>query len=90
MNELLNPLVAMAIWALACMALAPLPIKYQIVPGLSLLAMLPVLLIWTGMTYGVWPVLIGLAAAASLFRKPLIALWRYLGRRLKGQDGKTK
>ncbi|MBU2891020.1 DUF2484 family protein [Celeribacter halophilus] len=65
------------------MALAPLPLRYQILPGVALLLVLPVLLVWVGLTYGVWPVLIGLAAAVSLFRKPLGVLWRRLMRGLR-------
>ncbi|MEG3662680.1 DUF2484 family protein [Celeribacter halophilus] len=83
MNFIDNPLTALAIWALATMALAPLPLRYQILPGVALLLVLPVLLVWVGLTYGVWPVLIGLAAAVSLFRKPLGVLWRRLMRGLR-------
>lgn len=79
----INPLVALAIWALATMALAPLPMKYQILPGLVLLLALPVLLIWAGRSYGLWPVVFGIAAAVSLFRKPLGALWRRLMRGIR-------
>jgi ACR3 family arsenite efflux pump ArsB len=86
LNFIDNPLTALAIWALATMALAPLPLRYQILPGVALLLVLPVLpvlLVWVGLTYGVWPVLIGLAAAVSLFRKPLGVLWRRLMRGLR-------
>ncbi|MDO6458654.1 DUF2484 family protein [Celeribacter halophilus] len=83
MNFIDNPLTALAIWALATMALAPLPLRYQILPGVALLLVLPVLLVWVGLTYGVWLVLIGLAAAVSLFRKPLGVLWRRLMRGLR-------
>ncbi|WP_417247010.1 DUF2484 family protein [Celeribacter sp.] len=83
MNIIDNPLTALAIWALATMALAPLPLRYQILPGVALLLVLPVLLVWVGLTYGVWPVLIGLAAAVSLFRKPLGVLWCRLMRGLR-------
>lgn len=83
MSPLQEPLVALAIWALATMALAPLPLRYQIFPGLALLLVLPVLLIWTGRVHGYLPVLIGFAAAVSLFRKPLKVLWRRLVRRTR-------
>jgi hypothetical protein len=83
LNFIDNPLTALAIWALATMALAPLPLRYQILPGVALLLVLPVLLVWVGLTYGVWLVLIGLAAAVSLFRKPLGVLWRRLMRGLR-------
>jgi Protein of unknown function (DUF2484). len=78
-----EPLVALAIWALATMALAPLPLRHQILPGLALLLVLPVLLIWTGRVHGYLPVVIGLAAAVSLFRKPLKVLWKRLVRRIR-------
>lgn len=78
MSLLQEPLLVLGIWALATMALAPLPMKYQMLPGLALLLVLPVLLIWIGQVHGFLPVLIGLAAAVSLFRKPLGVLWRRL------------
>ncbi|MBU2935368.1 DUF2484 family protein [Pacificibacter marinus] len=64
----------MCIWALATMGLAPLPIKYQILPGVGLLLVLPVLLIWLGRDYGALPVVVCIFAAVSMFRKPLMAL----------------
>ncbi|WP_417267126.1 DUF2484 family protein [Celeribacter baekdonensis] len=66
-----TPIVALCLWALATMALAPLPLRHQIGPGFALLLVLPVLLIWTGRVYGPWPVVCACAAAVSLFRKPL-------------------
>lgn len=78
MSGFLTPFVAFCLWALASMALAPLPLRYQIIPGLVLLLALFPLLIWTGMTYGVGPVLVGVVAAVSLFRRPL----RVLGMRV--------
>lgn len=56
------------------MGLAPLPIKYQILPGVGLLLVLPVLLIWLGRDYGALPVVVCIFAAVSMFRKPLMAL----------------
>ena len=78
----MTPLPALALWALATMALAPLPIRYQIVPGLLSLLVFPVLLIWAGIVYGVWIVIAGVLAAVSLFRKPLAALGRHLKQRV--------
>lgn len=70
----MDPVFALCIWALATMALSPLPIRYQIPPGILLLLMLPGLVIWLGMVHGILPVLVSIAAAVSLFRKPLKAL----------------
>lgn len=75
------PLVWIAIWALATMALSPLPLRHQIGPGIALLAVFPGLVIWAGYVHGIWPVVLSLAAAVSLFRKPLGALVRRLMRR---------
>ncbi|MEM5476844.1 DUF2484 family protein [Pacificibacter sp. AS14] len=70
----MNSITVMCIWALATLGLAPLPIKYQILPGVGLLLVLPVLLIWLGRDYGALPVVVCIFAAVSMFRKPLMAL----------------
>ena len=73
--------VCMCIWALATVALAPLPMKYQIVPGIGLLLAFSPLLIWLAYDYGAlaWPVCV--VAAVSLFRKPVAAGFLALKRR---------
>lgn len=70
----MTSIVAICIWALATMGLAPLPIKYQILPGIGLLLALPVLLVWLARDHGALPVVVCIFAAVSLFRKPLKAL----------------
>ncbi|WP_417243278.1 DUF2484 family protein [Celeribacter sp.] len=72
----------MCIWALATMALAPLPLRHQKRIGPVSLLMLPVLLIWLGRDYGAVPVLMCIVAAMSLFRKPLAALFHALRRQI--------
>jgi hypothetical protein len=67
--------VAICIWALATIGLAPLPLRYQKPLGLGLLLVLPVILIWLGRDHGTLPVVLSLCAAVSLFRKPLFALF---------------
>lgn len=79
----MNSLIAICIWAIATMGLAPLPMRYQMVPGLVSLLSLPVLLIWLAHDYGVVPVLLATLAAASLFRKPLAALSKWALGKLK-------
>ncbi|WP_417249859.1 DUF2484 family protein [Celeribacter sp.] len=77
----MNSLAAICIWALATMALAPLPMRYQMRLGPISLVTLPPLLVWLGRDFGTLPVVVCLAAAVSLFRKPLAALGRaVLGR----------
>jgi hypothetical protein len=63
------------------MALAPLPIKKQIVPGTGLLLVLPPLLIWLAYDFGVLVVVLCIGGAVSLFRKPLSAGLKACGRR---------
>ena len=57
------------------MALAPLPMRYQILPGAGLLLAFPVLLLWLARDYGTLPVVVCIFAAVSMFRKPLMALF---------------
>lgn len=78
-----GPLVAICIWALATMALAPLPIRYQILPGTLLLLALVPLMIWLAKVHGILAVLILCFAAVSLFRKPLRVLFLKLSRSFK-------
>lgn len=73
-GDCLTSITAMCIWALATMGLAPLPMKYQILPGAGLLLAFPVLLVWVARDYGTLPVVVCIFAAVSLFRKPLMAL----------------
>ncbi|WP_417257689.1 DUF2484 family protein [Celeribacter sp.] len=78
----MSSILAMCIWALATMALAPLPLRHQKRFGLVSLLTLPVILIWLGRDYGAVPVLICSFAAMSLFRKPLAALYRAVKRQI--------
>ncbi|GAA3854548.1 DUF2484 family protein [Celeribacter arenosi] len=67
----MTPYLALCLWALATMALAPLPIRYQKIPGSILLLTLLPLLVWLGREAGALPVVICCIAVGSLFRKPL-------------------
>lgn len=70
-----------AIWALLATVTALLPMRLQYKPGLSLLLAAPVLIIFIGWQHGwIWCVL-ALAGFVSMFRNPLI----YVFRRLRGQ-----
>lgn len=74
------PLVLGCIWVVAAAITAMLPYQRQFIPGLTLLVLAPVLLIWIGMTQGwIW-VAFGLFAFASMFRRPII----YFARKAMG------
>jgi hypothetical protein len=77
----ISPLFFGCIWILAAAAVAMLPMKRQMVPGLTLLVMAPFLLGWIGWVHGwVW-VFVGVFAFVSMFRNPLI----YFVRRALGR-----
>ena len=75
------PLLAAAVWALAATFTAFLPMRMQFPPGIFLLLIAPVILIWIGVAVGLLWALLGLAGFVSMFRKPLI----YFGRKAMGQ-----
>ncbi len=74
-------LIIAAVWALAATVVALLPMRYQYVPGFSLLLAAPLVIAFIGYQHGVWVALLGLAAFASMFRNPLI----YFYRKFKGE-----
>ena len=65
-------LILACLWVVGCSITAMMPMKYQIYPGLPLLIATPFMLAFLGYQYGIWLVLVGVVAFASLFRKPLI------------------
>lgn len=73
------------LWVLAGTVVALLPMRRQYVPGVVLLGLAPVLIVWLGIDYG-WPVaVLALFAFVSMFRNPLrylgaLALHRWAGR----------
>lgn len=69
------------IWVILASAVAFLPMRYQIVPGLALLFVAPVLIWLLGREFGLIPAALACLAFASMFRNPL----RYVARRLLGQ-----
>ena len=75
------PLVLGCLWVLAAAATAMLSMRRQMIPGLTLLLAAPILIVWIGAVHGWWWAAFGLAAFASMFRNPLI----YLYRRAKGE-----
>lgn len=70
-----------ALWAVAATIVALLPMRFQYVPGVTLLVLAPVLIIYIGMEHGALVALLGMAGFVSMFRNPL----RYLYRRMRGE-----
>ena len=75
------PLIFGSIWVLASAFTAMLLMRHQYIPGVSLLIAAPILIVWIGAVHGWGWALLGLAAFASMFRNPLI----YLYRRARGE-----
>lgn len=74
------PLILGALWVIAAAITAMLPMRAQMIPGISLLIAAPVLLIWIGYAHGWLWLAFGLFAFVSMFRNPL----RYFARRAMG------
>lgn len=74
-------LIIGAFWVLASAVVAMLPMRRQYVPGVALLILAPFVLAFIGYQHGFWLFALGLAAFLSMFRNPLI----YLFRRARGQ-----
>jgi len=70
-----------ALWALAVTATAFLPMRRQYVPGITLLVLAPVLIVWLGYDYGWWLSVAATLGFVSMFRNPL----RYFYARARGQ-----
>ena len=73
-------LILAFLWVLVSAITAMMPMRKQRYLGLPLLVAAPILLFFLGRDFGVWIVLIALAAFASMFRYPLI----YIYKRLRG------
>lgn len=67
-------------WVLAATVTALLPMRRQYVPGITLLGLAPVLIIWLGYDFGWGWSVAAVLAFASMFRNPL----RYIFARLRG------
>lgn len=70
----MGSLVAGCLWVMAATATALLPMKYQFKPGLTLLILAPVLIVWLSVDYGWWIGVLASLAFVSMFRRPLIHL----------------
>lgn len=75
------PLIIGCLWVLAATIVALLPMKHQYKPGLTLLIAAPFLIVWIGYAHGWIFGVLGLLAFVSMFRNPLI----YLYKRARGE-----
>ena len=78
----MTPLILGALWVVAASITAMLPMRAQMIPGLSLLLAAPLLLIWIYRTQGVFWTAAGTFALLSMFRRPLttaFAPWARVG-----------
>lgn len=65
-------------WVVAATITALLPMRRQMVPGLTLLVLAPVLLVYIGYETSWWVTGLALAAFLSMFRNPLRALVQWM------------
>jgi hypothetical protein len=75
------PVIAAILWALLATATALLPMRRQMLPGITLLVAAPLIVAWIGWAHGWLWTLPALAAFVSMFRNPLLyAMRRAAGR----------
>ena len=67
----MTPLILGALWVIAAAITAILPMRAQMIPGLTLLIAAPLLLIWIATTHGLIWTAAGTFALLSMFRRPL-------------------
>lgn len=72
--------LACILWVFVATGTAMLPMRYQIVTGLPLLAAAPAIIVWIGIADSPWAAALAAAAFLSMFRRPL----NYLVRRALG------
>lgn len=74
-------LILASLWVVLATIVAFLPMRRQYGPGVVLLVLAPVLIVWLGYDYGFWLALLGTFAFVSMFRNPLL----YYYRRARGE-----
>lgn len=73
--------ISASLWVLAATVTAMLPMRRQYVPGVTLLILAPVLIVWLGAVHGWWLSVLAGLGFVSMFRNPL----RYLLARARGE-----
>ncbi len=74
-------MIIAALWVIAATITALLPMRRQYLPGITLLILAPVLILWLSFAHGWWIGVLALFAFLSMFRNPL----KYFYARLKGE-----
>lgn len=64
-----------AAWVFAATAVAFLPLRLQMVPGLALMIAAPLVIAYLGFQHGAVAAIAGTAGFISMFRQPLRHLW---------------
>lgn len=75
-------IIVSAVWVLAATMTALLPMRGQYVPGVALLILAPLLIVWLGYNFGWGWSVAAFAGFASMFRNPL----KYFYARARGLD----
>ena len=75
-------IIVSAVWVLAATMTALLPMRGQYVPGVALLILAPLLIVWLGYDFGCGWSVAAFAGFASMFRNPL----KYSYARARGLD----
>lgn len=75
-------LLSACIWVIAATIVAMLPMRMQYVPGIILLGLAPLIILWIALSVAWWAGLLALAAFVSMFRNPL----RYFYAKARGQN----
>jgi hypothetical protein len=75
-------IIVAIIWVFVATAIALLPMRLQYAPGITLLLLAPVLVIWLGYDFGWGWSIAAVLAFASMFRNPL----KYIFARARGQN----
>ncbi len=77
----MSSILAACIWVFCATFTAFLPMRRQYVPGVTLLILAPLLIIWLGVDLGWGWAIAGVLGFVSMFRNPL----RYFYARARGQ-----
>ena len=75
------PAILACLWVVAAAITAALPMRRQYGPGIALLLLAPLLILWLSAAHGAWIGLVAVLGFVSMFRNPL----RYLLARARGE-----
>lgn len=75
-------IIISSVWVLLATFTAFLPMRFQYVPGVTLLVLAPVMIIWLGADFGWGWSVVAFLGFASMFRNPL----KYFYARARGRQ----